>query len=153
MPGVRLARAPQRDQSGVRGAGRGPDAGLVRYRKKAVELISTLLGYEPSAILHVLEGGKAASEAAVEREQSGHRQPTHVTAADMCAAVRDLAVTAQGGTRAACDLVRGWGITRSEDVGRIVAGLVEAGVVRPSDSDSPADFHHLFTLEQWLTDE
>ena len=41
----------------------------------------------------------------------------------------------------ACDLVR------SEDVGRVVFGLVNAGLAGRSDSDSESDFNGLFALE------
>lgn len=39
-------------------------------------------------------------------------------------------------------------LTRSEDVGRIVYAFVDAGMLRKQESDSKADFHGLFNLEE-----
>jgi uncharacterized repeat protein (TIGR04138 family) len=44
-------------------------------------------------------------------------------------------------------ILRESGLRRSEDVGRIMAGLVNAGLVRRNESDTDADFQGLFVLE------
>lgn len=41
-------------------------------------------------------------------------------------------------------ILRDLGLPRSEDVGRVIYGLVNAGLLRKQESDSKADFHGLF---------
>src|SRR5687767_8950764 len=132
------------------GQGIGVDGWIaVAYRTKAIDILSGLLGMKSDAIVHVSNAVKSAIGWALGRQP----RPDHVSAAEICDAVLKIAVSAHGGTEAACEVLRGWGITRSEDVGRIMSGLMEAGLIRPSDTDSPAHFKGLFTLEQWQAPE
>jgi uncharacterized repeat protein (TIGR04138 family) len=45
-------------------------------------------------------------------------------------------------------ILRHLSLARSEDVGRVIFALVDAGLVRKQESDSKADFHGLFNLEE-----
>ncbi len=65
----------------------------------------------------------------------------------VCTAVRDYAKYAFGGEDGAILELASRTIRSSEDVGRIVYAMVEAGIFRSGADDSPDDFHDLFTLE------
>lgn len=61
-------------------------------------------------------------------------------AADLCRSVVDHALEHYGSREDAMATFKFWRIERSEDVGEIVAGLVEAGLMVPGKNDSPDDF-------------
>jgi uncharacterized repeat protein (TIGR04138 family) len=65
----------------------------------------------------------------------------HVSAREFC----DHLLHSCGSESAAT--LRAYGLRRSEDIGRVVFGLINAGMGRPSESDSEADFQGLFALE------
>ena len=41
-----------------------------------------------------------------------------------------------------------WQLDRSEKLGELVYGLIDAGVMKPRDSDDPSDFVGLFDLDK-----
>ncbi|MDQ3440527.1 MAG: hypothetical protein M3478_09280 [Planctomycetota bacterium] len=65
----------------------------------------------------------------------------------ICAAIRDYTKYAFGGEDGAVLELASRTIRSSEDVGRIVFAMVEAGIFRAGVDDSPDDFQGLFTLE------
>jgi uncharacterized repeat protein (TIGR04138 family) len=67
-----------------------------------------------------------------------------VSARALCAAVRAVAVFRYG-PQASAELAR-WGLLRSEDVGRVVDGLVEAGVLVRSGEAHAQEFAEIFEL-------
>ena len=71
----------------------------------------------------------------------------HVTALDVCRAVRDYAKYSLGGQAQATLILALMKIKRSEDVGDIVDRLVKAGRFVASESDSLDQFNNVFTLE------
>ena len=73
--------------------------------------------------------------------------PRNFRARTICAAVRDYARYAFGGEGGATLELASRAIHDSDDVGRIVFGMVQAQLYRAETGDSPDDFHGLFTLE------
>ena len=71
----------------------------------------------------------------------------HVGALQVCLAVRDWSMSYFNDAAEAKELLAEWGIRSSEDVGRIIYALIEAGLARRSDDDSPDQFDGLFTLD------
>jgi uncharacterized repeat protein (TIGR04138 family) len=80
-------------------------------------------------------------------------QPPGIDAPKLCRSIRDYALFRYGGRDEAIATLRFWRIERSEDVGEIVAALVEGGLLTPSQSDSPGDFAGLFTLDELFPDQ
>jgi uncharacterized repeat protein (TIGR04138 family) len=76
----------------------------------------------------------------VEAGQDGG-QTGHVSAPELC----EQLLSCRGEESPA--ILRELSLLRSEDVGKIVFGLVNAGIVRRQESDSEADFQGLFALE------
>lgn len=92
--------------------------------------------------------------AAIEYLQSRLEVRRHVTGAELAWACRDFAVRQFG--LMAESVLRHWGVSRSDDFGRIVFVLVEVGllVTQPGDRESDFaevyDFHDAFTASyEW----
>jgi uncharacterized repeat protein (TIGR04138 family) len=75
------------------------------------------------------------------------------TAADVCEVVRDHALAYFNDVEEARELLADWGIRRSEDLGRIVFALVDAGMLRAEPGESVRDFDGLFMLETLLSED
>lgn len=71
--------------------------------------------------------------------------PWNVTGRDLLEGFRDLALDRYGAL--AREVLRAWGVTRTDDVGSIVFAMVEAGLLQKTSSDSPADYHDVFDFE------
>jgi uncharacterized repeat protein (TIGR04138 family) len=68
-----------------------------------------------------------------------------VTGRDLLDGFRDLALDRFGAL--AREVLRTWGITRTDDVGAVVFNMVEAGLLQKTASDSPEDYRAVFDFE------
>ena len=75
------------------------------------------------------------------------------TAIAVCDVVRDYADTYFNDRGEAEELLREWGITSSEDVGRIIYAFVAAGWMKAEPGDSVQDFDGLFMLDSWFSQD
>ena len=73
----------------------------------------------------------------------------HVSGGELLRGACELAVREFG--MMAPVVFRTWGITCTDDIGRIVFHLIEANRLSKSDRDDPDDFHDLFDLDKALT--
>ena len=124
------------------------DGTVVLNARKAMEVLTALLGCEANAIRFV---GRCIHHASEERTGSSNVKLV-VSAKDLCAAIREFALTYFGSVTDARAGLRNLGLTRSEDVGRIVAALVEAGMVSASEGESPSELKGVFTLDTLFPD-
>jgi uncharacterized repeat protein (TIGR04138 family) len=100
--------------------------------------VAATAGCSRGAVLFV---SAAAGSLSRKRRSEGGGNAGHVSAAELC----EYLLTCLGeGTE---DALRTLRLLRSEDIGRIVFGLVNAGLVRRQESDSEADFEGVFALE------
>ena len=60
--------------------------------------------------------------------------------------LRDYAVAQYG--RLALTVLRRWNIHRTEDFGKIVFAMVEAGLMRTSEEDTMEDFQGVFDFDE-----
>lgn len=72
----------------------------------------------------------------------------HVSGPELLEGIRDLALREFG--LLARTVFHLWGIDRTDDFGEIVFNLVEAQLLSKTDSDSRADFHNVYDLDQAL---
>ena len=132
-------------------AGVAPDVPLnaTAVARTAMLVLARLLGRNVDAIHFVASAYRFAL-----RNRPASRglfaTPASVSAADLCSAIADYALYHDGNRRDAVDTLRFWRIEGGEDVGQIVAGLVEAGLVQPAEGESPADFVGRFKLYELL---
>jgi len=71
--------------------------------------------------------------------------PSNVTGRDLLEGFRDLALERFGAL--AREVLRTWGVTRTDDVGAVVFNMVEAGLLQKTASDSPEDYRAVFDFE------
>ena len=82
---------------------------------------------------------------------SAARVTRHVTGRDVCRAIAAIAPAYLGGRAEAFETLSGWGIRRGEDVGRVIAAQVDAGLLLASEEDTPASFEAAFEMERDLS--
>jgi uncharacterized repeat protein (TIGR04138 family) len=75
-----------------------------------------------------------------------HEEDAHISGQELCSGLRELALQKFGLlTRT---VLRHWGITSTDDVGRIVFELIERGEMRKTENDSLDDFAELYDFDQ-----
>lgn len=104
--------------------------------------------YPPEAFLFVQEGLHETSELLFDRsgvmaEAAGNR---HVTGQQLCLGLRDHALRQYG--LLARTVLEHWNIRRTEDFGRIVFALVDAGLLRKTERDSIEDFAGVYDFDE-----
>jgi uncharacterized repeat protein (TIGR04138 family) len=91
-------------------------------------------GYSLAAVTHAITTLERLAE--VNRKAGG---PGHVGARELCAALVRSGPPAER-------ILREFGLCRSEDVGRIIFGMIDAKLFRPGPGESEADFAGLYAL-------
>jgi uncharacterized repeat protein (TIGR04138 family) len=76
-----------------------------------------------------------------------HTQPApednrHVSGQQLCLGLRDFAIRQYG--LLALTVLGRWGIKRTDDFGRIVFAMIEAGLMRKTDEDTLEDFRGVY---------
>jgi uncharacterized repeat protein (TIGR04138 family) len=72
----------------------------------------------------------------------------HVTGRELVQGIRDLALREFG--LMARTVFRLWGIDKTDDFGEIIFNLVDANLMSKTPTDSRADFHNVYDLDQAL---
>jgi uncharacterized repeat protein (TIGR04138 family) len=70
----------------------------------------------------------------------------HVCGQELCVGLKDYAIERYG--LLARTVLSRWGINKTEDFGRIVFAMIEAGLMRKSEEDSLEDFREVFEFEE-----
>lgn len=73
-------------------------------------------------------------------------KPRHVTGRELCGGLRDYALDQYGAL--APTVLEHWGIRRTEDFGKIVFNLIDAGLLKRTEEDSIHDFDHLYDFRE-----
>ena len=94
-------------------------------------------GYSPDAFQFVREALDYTVLAVHARDDASPRGK-HVTGRQLCVGLRDYAIQQYG--RMARTVLARWNITRTEDIGRIVYAMIDAGLLSKSEEDSLSDF-------------
>lgn len=70
----------------------------------------------------------------------------HVSGQQLCLGLRDYAIV-QFGAMARTVLCR-WGVRRTDDFGRIVFAMIDAGLMRKTDEDTMDDFRAVYEFDE-----
>ncbi|TVQ63462.1 MAG: hypothetical protein EA378_01880 [Phycisphaerales bacterium] len=70
----------------------------------------------------------------------------HVSGQQLCLGIRDYAIDQFGDL--AGTVLRHWGLRKTEDFGKIVFAMVDAGLMRTTDDDSIEDFRDVFDFDE-----
>ena len=73
----------------------------------------------------------------------------HVSGQQLCLGLRDYALVKYG--MMARTVLSRWGIRKTDDFGRIVFAMIEAGFMRKSDKDSFEDFQGVYEFDEAFT--
>ena len=73
-------------------------------------------------------------------------EPRHITGAELAEGARSLAIDRYGPM--ARTVLEFWGISATEDLGRLVFALVEAGVLIKQEEDTIDEFVDVFDFEE-----
>ena len=112
-------------------------------------------GFPPQAFAFVQEGLRFTVERLFDIEQEdldgiddafGESPAQHVSGQQLCLGLRDFAIKQYG--QLARTVLQRWGIRSTDDFGRIVFLLVEAGLMSKTDDDSLMDFSRVFDFEE-----
>jgi uncharacterized repeat protein (TIGR04138 family) len=117
-------------------------------RRRSYEAVAASIHYPVDAVMFV---HAALSLAA--RDSRDDAGGFHVTARDVCVALRKYAMYYFNDKAEALDLLAEWKVGSSEDVGRIIYGMVAAGLLTTSPEDSQGDFDGLFVLARLFDDD
>jgi uncharacterized repeat protein (TIGR04138 family) len=98
-----------------------------------LQLLSEIAGVDAEDLEHELE---AITEP----------QGRHVSGQELCLGLRSLAVEKYG--LLARTVLRGWGVSTTEDFGKIVYAMVDTGLLRTSERDSLDDFRGVYEFDE-----
>ena len=70
----------------------------------------------------------------------------HVSGQQLCLGLRDYAIEKYG--RLARTVLDHWGLRSTDDFGRIVFAMVEVGLMRKTDEDTPEDFANVYDFDE-----
>jgi uncharacterized repeat protein (TIGR04138 family) len=99
--------------------------------------------YPQEAFQFVRDGLGHAVKMIFGDQPSGDR---HVNGQQLCLGLRDYAIQRYG--MLAQTVLARWGILSTEDFGRIVFAMIDAGLLRRSDDDSIEDFRAVYTFDE-----
>lgn len=113
-----------------------------RYKVEAYEFVFEALRYGHE----VLELG--TSEPAGPEDEPGDEPERHLTAQELCEAIRLYALE-QYGLMARC-VLESWGVRSTSDFGEIVFNLIRIGKMRKTERDRREDFDDVFDFQTGL---
>lgn len=76
----------------------------------------------------------------------GLEKPRHVSGQELCRGIRDLAIERFGPLSRT--VFKHWGVTKTEDFGRIVFNLIEAELMGKTDTDRLEDFRDVYDFAE-----
>jgi uncharacterized repeat protein (TIGR04138 family) len=108
------------------------------FYQKIEEIIRGDKRYKPDAYDFVMR--------ALAFTQKKLKRQGHMSGRELCDGIRQFA-TEQYGPMALA-VFKHWGITSTEDFGRIVFNMVASGVMSKTEQDSPDDFKAVYDLKE-----
>ncbi|MCR9217796.1 MAG: Minf_1886 family protein [Phycisphaerales bacterium] len=103
--------------------------------------------YPPQAFIFVQEGLRHTCDRLYTIDEDGPTDGSrHVTGQELCLGLRDYAQQQFG--LLAMTVLNSWNIRRTEDFGKIVFAMIEAGLLRKTEQDSIADFQNVYDFPE-----
>lgn len=110
------------------------------FRARVADIRKINPAYEADAYPFLMECFRYAS--GKKRQSAKH----HLKAADICDAVKNYALDTFGPM--AATVLGEWGIKSTRDIGAVVRGLVDAGVLIREENDSYEEFDEVFDFNE-----
>lgn len=102
--------------------------------------------YPPQAFNFVQDGLRYTVEQLQRPESGGRAESRHVSGQELCLGLRDYAISQYG--LLARTVLQRWNIRRTEDFGRIVFLMVDAGLLRKTEDDDIEDFAGVYDFDE-----
>ena len=102
--------------------------------------------FHPHAYVFVSEALKTAQELVSRQVVDRLDETHHITGPELLEGVRILGLRLYG--LMAPVVFRHWGLSSTDDFGRIVFEMIDRGDMRKSDSDQLSDFHGVYSLDE-----
>lgn len=102
--------------------------------------------YPLGAYAFVQEGLRHTANTGRRRESASSDEGRHISGHELCQGLRDYAIQQFG--LLARDVLSHWRVGSTEDFGRIVFAMVDAGMLRTSDEDSLNDFTAVYEFDE-----
>lgn len=102
--------------------------------------------FPPEAFCFVQEGLRHTVDTIHADKEPDAEGGRHVTGQELCLGLRDYAIEQYGFL--ARTVLATWNIQRTEDFGRVVFAMVEAGLMRKTAEDSLEDFQGVFDFDE-----
>ncbi len=102
--------------------------------------------YPLDAFAFVQEGLRHTVEQLERNDPQMSEAQRHVTGRELCLGLRDFAVHQYG--MLARTVLERWGVRKTDDFGKIVFAMVEAGLMRARETDSAEDFRGVFDFAE-----
>jgi len=118
-------------------------------------LLKSLAPY-PAEAFHFVSEGLSHTVQSIHghREESKEMAPTeenrHINGRQLCLGLRNYALQRYG--LLARTVLHRWNIKGTEDFGKIVFAMVDAGLMRKTDEDTPEDFQQVFDFHEAFRD-
>lgn len=118
-------------------------------------LLKSLAPY-PSEAFHFVSEGLAHTVQSIhgQRDEAKDMAPTdesrHINGRQLCLGLRNYALQRYG--LLARTVLHRWNIKGTEDFGRIVFAMVDAGLMRKTEEDTPEDFQQVFDFHEAFRD-
>lgn len=108
-------------------------------------------GFSPNAYGFIRDGlghtvGMVHGEDALRTPPTEDDESRHVSGRQLCLGLRDYAIHRYG--LLAKTVLNRWGVRDTEDFGKIVFALVDAGLMRKTDEDTLEDFQGVFDFDE-----
>lgn len=105
-------------------------------------------GYSPQVFEFVRDGLQHASEMTLRGHQTDilGDDSHHVSGQELCFGLRDLAIRRYGPL--ARTVLGHWNVHSTDDFGKIVFALIDVGILRKTDEDSPEDFVSVYEFDE-----
>jgi len=100
--------------------------------------------YPPEAFHFVREGLTRTMD--LVHGSGGGDQDRHVSGQQLCVGLRDFAIERYG--MLAPSVLRAWNVNRTDDFGRIVFAMIDAGLLSKSSRDRAEDFRGVFDFQE-----
>lgn len=89
---------------------------------------------------------REALDATVKQRKRQAGETGHVTGAQLCEGIRQLALKSFGPM--VSTVFEYWGIRKTDDFGQMVWNLIDLGVFGRTDTDSKEDFHNVYSFHE-----
>lgn len=102
--------------------------------------------YPLEAFNFVREGLTYTSQAVHEDPDALPEEERHLTGQQLCLGLRDFAIEKYG--MMAPTVLEHWNVRRTDDFGRIVFAMIDAGLMSKTDDDTLEDFRGVFDFDE-----